>query len=395
MSSFVSAVVFALGVLTPQTAVSEPDPAVFERAYALAYNLDHNEAMELLKATAEAHPDSADAHRHVAIVMWLNILFQRGSVTVDSYMGSVTRSNLELPDPPADLAGGFHAYLNRSLALAEARVKANRRDVDALYDLGAAEGLRASYIATIEGKVRSSFGPARRAFNLHEDVLARDPARAAAGLIVGTYRYVISALSLPMRWAAYIAGFGGGKDEGIRLIEAASRDGETAVDASFALVLVYNREQRYDEALAVLDRLRQRFPKNRLLWLEHGSTSIRAGRGADAEAVLTEGLRKLDTDYRAKIPGERALWLYKRGMSRVLQQKTALARQDLTAALEQKPQGWVRGRATLELGNVAHLEGDRARAAALYREAAAICRTARDTLCEEEASRRLRQIGSR
>src|SRR5690606_25522315 len=57
MSSFVSAVVFALGVLTPQTAVSEPDPAVFERAYALAYNLDHNEAMELLKATAEAHPD--------------------------------------------------------------------------------------------------------------------------------------------------------------------------------------------------------------------------------------------------------------------------------------------------------------------------------------------------
>lgn len=367
-------------------ALSQLAPAAFERAYAHAYNLDHNEAMELLKATAEAHPDSADAHRHVAVVMWLNILFQRGSVTVDSYLGGVTRSNFKLPPPPPDLAAGFHAYLDRSIALAEARLDANPRDVDAMYDLGAAQGLRASYVATIEGKVRSAFGPARRAFNLHEEVLERDPRRHDAGLIVGTYRYVISALSFPVRWAAYIVGFGGGKDEGIRQIEAASRYGETQVDASFALVLIYNREKRYDEALAILDRLRQRFPKNRLLWLEHGSTSIRAGRGADAERMLTEGLRKLDTDYRAKMPGERALWLYKRGRARVLQKNAVLAKQDLTTALTQDPLGWVRGRITLELGHVAALEGDRSRAIGRYREAAAICRAQQDPACEEAAA---------
>ena len=366
---------------------AEPQ-ATFDRAYELAYNLDHNEAIALLKQAAEDDPASPDANRHVAVVTWLNILFQRGSVTVDSYMGGVTRSNFKLPSPPQDLAAGFHAYVDRAIALAEARLDANRHDNEARYDLGAALGLRASYVATIEGKVRSAFGAARRAYNLHEDVLERDARRHDAGLIVGTYRYVVSALSFPVRWAAYIVGFGGGKEEGVRLIEAASRYGETQIDASFALVLIYNRERRYDDALAMLARLQKRFPRNRLLWLERGATAIRAGRGAEAERVLTEGLRKLDTDYRAKMPGERALWLYKRGAARVLQQRAADARRDLEAALAEGPLGWVRGRITLELAKTAELDGDRARAVALYRQAAGICRAQQDPACEEEASRR-------
>lgn len=372
--------------------VAAQPQATFDRAYEFAYNLDHNEAIALLKQAAEDNPDSPDANRHVAVVTWLNILFQRGSVTVDSYLGGVTRSNFKLPSPPRDLAAGFHAYVDRAIALADARLDANPQDNDARYDLGAALGLRASYVATIDGKVRSAFKAARRAYNLHDNLLERDARRHDAGLIVGTYRYVVSALSFPIRWAAYIVGFDGGKEEGVRLIEAAARYGETQVDASFALVLIYNREKRYDDAIAVLARLQKRFPRNRLLWLERGATAIRAGRGAEAERVLTDGLRKLDTDYRAKMPGERALWLYKRGAARVLQERAADARRDLEAALTQEPLGWVRGRITLELAKTAELDGDRARAVGLYRQAAGICRAQQDPACEEEA---LLRAGSR
>lgn len=367
-------------------AAAQPQ-STFDRAYHLAYNLDHHEAITLLKQAADADPSSADAHRHVAVVTWLNILFQRGSVTVDSYLGGVTRSNFKLPPPPADLDAGFKAYVAKAIALAEARADANAGDVDAVYDLGAALGLQASYVATIEGKVRQAFGAARRAYNLHEEVLERNAGRRDAGLIVGTYRYVVSALSFPVRWAAYIVGFGGGKEKGIELIEGASRYGETRIDAKFALVLIYNRERRFDEALGILSGLQRQFPRNRLLWLEKGATAIRAGRGAEAEAVLTEGLRKLDTDYRAKMPGERALWLYKRGAARVLLRKTPDARRDLDAALTQGPLGWVRGRIHMELGKAADLDGDRTRAVALYRQAAGICRAQQDPACVEDATR--------
>ena len=361
--------------------------STFDRAYELAYNLDHNQAIALLKQAAESDPASADAHRHVAVVTWLNILFKRGSVTVDSYLGGVTRSNFKLPAPPADLDAGFKSYVARAVSLAQARVDANPRDVDALYDLGSALGLQASYVATIEGKVRTAFSAARRAYNLHEDVLERDPRRHDAGLIVGTYRYVISVLSFPARWAAYIVGFGGGKERGLELIENASKSGEMQTDARFALVLLYNREQRYAEALSILTGLQKQFPRNRLLWLEKGATAVRAGRGAEADAVLTEGLRKLDTDYRAKMPGERALWLYKRGSARVLLRRNAEAKRDLDAALAQGPLGWVGGRIHLELGKLADLEGDRTRAVSLYQRAAGICQTQQDPACQDEAAR--------
>ena len=379
------AILFATLLAAPAPATAQED--VFARAYELAYNLDHDEAMLLLKGAAAANPASSDAHRHVAVISWLNILFRRGSVTVDSYLGGLTRSGFTLPKPPEELAGTFKAYNQKAIALAEARLRANRRDVDALYDLGTALGLEASYVGTVEGRVGAAFSAARRAYDMQEDVLERDPRRVEAGLLVGTYRYVVSVLSLPARWAAYIVGFGGGKEHGLRLIEAAVRSPETETDARFALILLYNRERRFGDALRLIDELQHQYPRNRLLWLEEGATSIRAGLGPRAEAVLTEGLRKLDTDGRAKMPGERALWLYKRGSARVLLRRTADARRDLEAALGQGPLGWVQGRINVALGKAADLDGDRARAVAFYQRASAICQAQKDPACHEEAAR--------
>ena len=387
-AAFVAAALLALPAL-PAASAAPPQnlEATYAKAYQLAYSLDHDEALAILKQAANANPNSTDANRHVAIVTWLYILFRRGSVTVDSYLGGVTRSGFKLPKPPADLDGGFKSYNAKALALAEERVRRDKHDVDALYDLGASLGLQASYVATIEGRVGAAFTAARRAYDLHEQVLERDARRNDAGLIVGTYRYVVSVLSFYKRWAAYVAGFGGGKERGIQLIENASRSGEMQIDAKFALVLIYNREQRFDLALRTLDELRAQFPRNRLLWLERGATAIRAGRGAEAEAVLTEGLRKLDTDGRSKMPGERALWLYKRGTARVLLRRTADARRDLESALSQGPLGWVEGRINVELGKVADIEGDRQRAVSLYQTAARICLAQQDPACKEEADR--------
>ena len=48
----------------------------------------------------------------------------------------------------------------------------------------------------------------------------------------------------------------------MRLIEeAAGYGGDNQTDARFALVLIYNRERRYDDALAQLALLRARYPR--------------------------------------------------------------------------------------------------------------------------------------
>ena len=221
-------------------------------------------------------------------------------------------------------------------------------------------------------------------------MLDLQPQRKDAGLIVGTYRYIVAALSLPLRMVAYIAGFGGGKEKGIKQIEdAAAYGGDNQTDARFALILLYNREKRYDDALKELATLRERYPRNRLVWLESGSTSLRAGRAADAERFLSDGLRGSPT-----IRG--------RGCSaRTRSGTTSAARRwprsdgrdaeaDLRKALALEGRKWVHARSHLELGKLALKAGNKAAAAAEFRAAIPLADSDNDPLTSEEAQRLLK-----
>jgi tetratricopeptide (TPR) repeat protein len=278
--------------------------------------------------------------------------------------------------------------LARSIALSEAQLKRQPNDPAALFELGSALGLQASWSATIDGKVMGAFGSARRAYNLHERVLNAAPQRVEAGLIVGTYRYLVSSLVLPARWLAYMAGFGGDKEKGLKLIEAvATRPNLSQTDARFALVLLYNRERRFEAAQTHLAELRRAYPRNRLLWLESGATYLRAGKPAEAETVLTEGIRMLAADKRMRMLGEDGHWYYERGMARVRLRRAADAVADLTEALKHEQIGWVRTRTYLELGKAADLAGDRAGAVSQYKKAQQSAITSVDAEAASEARR--------
>jgi tetratricopeptide (TPR) repeat protein len=298
---------------------------------------------------------------------------------------------VNLPKPPAELDAEFRTHIARAISLAEKRVATAPNDAQGHFDLGAAVGLQASFIATVEGGLLAGFRAARRAYNEHERVLELDPARKEAGLIVGTYRYVVSTLSLPMRMMAYVVGFGGGRERGIHMIEEAAAEGRiNRDDALFALVLVYNRERRYDDALRVLEELRRLYPRNRLILLEAGSTALRAGRPDAADGLLTEGLTMLAGEDGPRIPGEEALWRYKRGAARVASGKTEAALADLKIAATPEAQAWVHGRARVELGKVALQRGDRGGARGEARQARTLCEQGNDPVCVEDAKKLLR-----
>ena len=380
--------VLLLSAASP-AAANSASAALRARGASEIYNLDRDRAVETFKQAIAADPQDAAAHRGLASALWLSITFRRGNMTVDDYLGSISRTRTPSPPPP-DIAAAFNEALEHALSIAGARVAANPKDAGAHYELGAAIGLRASYMATVENSVLGAVRAAKGAYQAHEQVMALDAARHDAGLIVGTYRYIVATLALPLRVAAYVVGFGGDKEKGLKLVEgAAAYAGDNQEDARFALLLLYNREQRYDDALKLLALLRDRFPRNRLMWLESGSTSLRAGRPADAERFLDEGLARFATDTRQRMFGEDALWLYKRGAARA-----ALGRADAAADLEKalKVEGrkWVQGRSHLELGKLALKRGDRASAAAHLTQAASLCEGDNDRPSADAARRLLK-----
>jgi tetratricopeptide (TPR) repeat protein len=376
-------------VLVPAVAWGNPESAMLRaRGFSHAYSLDYDLATRDMEAAVKADSRDIAARRGLAVIPWLLISFRRGAVTVDDYLGSVSKQNVAMREPPADLAGPFHQHTAAALLLAEQAVAVRPRDPEAHYQLGALVGLQASYVATVEGRILGAFRAARRAYDAHERVLELDPSRSDAGLVVGMYRYIVSQLSLPVRMMAYVAGFGGGKEQGIQMIEAAaSHRGENAADAKFALVLIYNREQRYDEALRTLAQLQREFPRNRILWLEAGATALRARRAADAERVLDEGLSRLKSDSRPRMFGEEALWYLKRGAARLALNRHADAENDLRRSIQLESRKWVAGRAHAELGKLSDLRGDRAAARAAFEKAVRLAQQDNDPIGEAAAAR--------
>ena len=372
----------------------------------LAYNLDHDQALTVIRRAILETPDDPAPHRSLAGILWLNILFRRGAVTVDYYLGSFSRANVDLAKPPPDIDREFRDEVEKAIALAGKRISANPKDPQAHYDLGAALGLKASYVATVEGRLMAGFRAARQSYDEHEQVLTLAPWRKDAELVVGTYRYVVSTLSLPMRMMAYVVGFGGGRERGIQMLEDAASakvlssgsvrmGNEARIDALFALVLVYNRERRFDDALRVLEELRRLYPRNRLLLLEAGATALRGARAQQADDLLTEGLAALARDTRPRIPGEDALWHYKRGAARAALGRADAAGEDLRVAISPDAQLWVAGRARVELGRLALKRGDRSAAANYARDAATLCDRGNDPVCVQDARNLLRNSNGR
>jgi tetratricopeptide (TPR) repeat protein len=275
----------------------------------------------------------------------MRMLFLQGAITVEDYLGHAKATVARRP-PPAQLAALFDRHLDRALTLAERRVRENPADADAHFQLGAAAALRTTYIATINGKVLDSVGAGRRAYKAHKHALSIAPHRKDAALIVGMYRYTVASLSMPMRLMARLAGFESGRRSGLRLVEAAAAYPSAAqTNARLTLMLMYNREGRHGQALAIIRELQQQYPRNRLLWLEAGSTALRAGRAAEALQAIDDGLERFARDDRPKAYGEEAQWRFQRGAALLALGNIERAHNELQGVILAESPGWLRDRA--------------------------------------------------
>ncbi len=321
-------------------------------ALELGFNLDHADALKAFQAAIAADPSDPAGYRLTAATVWIQSLFQQGAVTADDYLGHV-KASVDRRPLSKEMATAFRRHIERATALAEARVQANPRDADAHFQVGAAYGFQASYTATVEGRVMGGFGAARRAYREHKRVLQLDPRRKDAGLIVGMYRYAVSLLPWHWRTLAGLAGFDGGRERGLELIEAAaSEPSDVQANALFTLVVIYNREKRYDAALRAVAELQRRFARNRLLWLEAGTTLLRAGRCAAARDVLEQGLRKLAADRRTRAFGEEARWRYAYGAALAGLGEAEAAERELRAVVAGEAHDWLRDSAHKQLGKL-------------------------------------------
>lgn len=235
--------------------------------YEALYNLDYDGARRNFKKMLEIAPDNPVGPQSLAASLWIQQLNDSWQLKSTLYSDKADGNNKEKVDKAQ--VDEFKRWTRRAKQLAQARLHKDPRDVEALYFLGAAEGLEAAYSAAVERKYMAALRAGEDAVDHHRKVLELSPAFYDAQLTIGLQEYVIGSLPLPVKMLAGTLGVRGSKKRGLTALEKVARDGHWGRDiARVLLVDLYKREKRWDDAIATTRDLSERYPRNYLFKLQ-------------------------------------------------------------------------------------------------------------------------------
>lgn len=235
--------------------------------YEALYNLDYEGARRHFNKMIEVAPDNPVGPQSLAASLWIQQLNESWELKSTLYIDKAYTHGKEKTDQRQ--VEEFKKWTRRAKQLAQARLRRDPRDVEALYFLGAAEGLEAAYSAAVERKYMAALRAAEDAVDHHRKVLELSPKFYDAELTIGLQDYVIGSLPLPVKMLAGTFGVRGSKKRGLGALEKVARDGHWGRDvARVLLVDLYKREKRWDDAIATTRDLSTRYPRNYLFKLQ-------------------------------------------------------------------------------------------------------------------------------
>lgn len=267
---------------------------VYDQATDALYNLDFNTAQHSYEALTREYPDNPDYWNAVAASIWLHIMYDQQKLNVESFSGASLGTKDSRDAVSAADERRLRDVIATAIAKADAILKKNPQDVRALYAKGISNGTLASFEATAKRSYLSAGSKAKTARDLHQRVLDLDPTFDDARLAVGAFNYVVGVIPSVVRAILWPIGIrSAGKDLGIQQLEAAATKGKyAATDARMMLIVVYNREKRYDDALRIANELHARYPRNFIFELAKASTYGKLKRWDDAVHTYEQVLAK-------------------------------------------------------------------------------------------------------
>ena len=233
------------------------------------FNLDYENARKIFKQMAQSFPKYPAGPQFLADTLWVETLYQTRRLQSSLYGDDDTFYSTSDDKADPRVVDQFRALTRQARVLAEARLKQYPRDAEALYFLGATQGLKASFEEAVERRHFAALKDGSDAVDKHREVIKLDPSYHDAELSIGLYDFTVGSLPLPVKIAAGVFGFRGSKKRGLATIERVAREGRwVRDDAKTLLILLYNREKRFAEAAAVARELTAKYPRNYLYRLE-------------------------------------------------------------------------------------------------------------------------------
>jgi tetratricopeptide (TPR) repeat protein len=233
------------------------------------FNLDYETARKAFKEMAEAFPNYPAGSQFLADSLWIETLYQTRRLQSSLYGSDDTFYSTSDDKADPQVVDRFRTLTRQARLLTEARLKQYPKDPEALYFLGAIEGLKAAFEEAVERRHFAALKDGSDAVDRHREVIELDPTYHDAEITIGLYDFTVGSLPLPIKLIAGVAGFRGSKKRGLATLERVAKEGRWVRDeARTLLIVLYTREKRYAEAAAIARELVAKYPPNYLYRLE-------------------------------------------------------------------------------------------------------------------------------
>jgi tetratricopeptide (TPR) repeat protein len=258
------------------------------------YNIDYDKAHRDFKEIVQLFPDHPGGYQLLAARIWIKSLYESRRLQTSLYSSDSFYSNGDDKVDPRVVAE-FRNLTREARRLAEAKLKKEPKNIEALDFLANTEGLKAAFEEAVERRHIAALRDGNDAVNFHREVLKLDPTYVDAQITIGLYEYVVGSLPLMVKVIAGATGFRGSKKRGLAMLEQVAKEGRWAQDdAKSVLILLYRREKRYADVLKLARELSAKYPRNYLLRLE----------AADALISLA-GVKRKEKDTAGAVQAER------------------------------------------------------------------------------------------
>ena len=232
------------------------------------YNIDYDKALRDFKEIATLYPNHPGGPQLLAARLWIKTLYESRRLQSSLYGSESFYTNGDDKVDPKVL-DEFRSLTREAKRLAEAKLKQDPKNIEAMDFLANTEGLKASFAEAVERRHFAALRDGNDAVSLHRNILKMDPKYIDAQLTIGLYEYVVGSLPLPIKLIAGVTGYRGSKKRGLAMLEQVAKEGRWAQDdAKTVLVLLYTREKRFADVLMLTRELSAKYPRNYLFRLE-------------------------------------------------------------------------------------------------------------------------------
>jgi hypothetical protein len=238
-------------------------------AWTRMYDLQFDQAHRELERWQEAHPEDSLGPASDAAAYLFSELTRLGSLEAELFVDDNRFKNRKKLDPDPKVKTSFNERIDQADRLADAALQKSNVDVRALFVKTLTHGLRADYVALIDGSGLQALSYTKSGRVYAQRLLAADPQAFDAYLGPGVENYLLSLKPIALRILLRFTGSEVDREVGLEKLRKTAAQGyylEPFAKLLLAVAALRNNEPQ--KAREILVGLHERFPNNELYSLE-------------------------------------------------------------------------------------------------------------------------------